>query len=329
MAMLSLLLACDGCKERGSARAPEHSVTSLEKRDGGKEPGELQQTWRDLAAESQLFTLAGRVDVTNRYASAVLVLVNFSEGREGVGSGALIGRHVVLTAGHCVCEQRQTSSGLGTARIRIDAAACVKTAAVETTVYLPGEGGGDDAPARMRRYRGRVQPHPDLQVLLDEQGQVVSSTADLALLFLDQAAEEGIQPLALADSDIQLQETLVIVGSGHDEMAHLYDGKRRYSRNTVTERLASGGGRMRVEQPGGHPYKGDSGGPCLREEPRGLVLVGISSRNLGEGAAITSTYGYRDWLRNEQLARSKPSSPTSAGCQDVVTQDRRTGLRSR
>jgi hypothetical protein len=185
----------------------------------------------------------------------------------------------------------------------------VKTATVETTLYSSGEGRSEDAPARMRSYRGRVQPHPHLQVLIDEQGRVVSSTADLALIFLDQSVEEGIQPLALADSDIQIQETLVIVGSGHDELNHLYDGKRRYSRNTVTERLASGGGRMRVSQPGGHPYKGDSGGPCLREEAQGPVLVGISSRNVGEGAAITSTYGYRDWLRSE-LQRAEPMKPS-------------------
>jgi hypothetical protein len=67
---------------------------------------------------------------------------------------------------------------------------------------------------------------------------------------------------------------------------------------------------MRIEQPGGHHYKGDSGGPCLREGSGGAVLVGISSRNLGEGEAITSTYEYRDWLLDEiQRVQTQEAHP--------------------
>jgi hypothetical protein len=38
--------------------------------------------------------------------------------------------------------------------------------------------------------------------------------------------------------------------------------------------------------------------------------VGVSSRNLGEGEAITSTFGYRDWLLSE-LERAEESRSTT------------------
>jgi hypothetical protein len=127
----------------------------------------------------------------------------------------------------------------------------------------------------------------------------VSSRADLALIVLEEPVDKEFRPIPLADEDVQLNESVIIVGSGYDETARAYDGERRFSLNKVTEVLPSGGGRMRILQPGGHHYRGDSGGPCLREGPAGAVLVGVSSRNLGEGEAMTSTYGYRDWLRGE------------------------------
>ena len=128
---------------------------------------------------------------------------------------------------------------------------------------------------------------------------MVSSRADLALIVLNHAVDPEFQPLALSDREIGLNETLTIVGSGYDETAEAYDGERRASRNTVVEVLPAGGGLMRIEQPGGLHFRGDSGGPCVREGAQGNELVGISSRNLGEGETVISTYGYRDWLRSE------------------------------
>jgi hypothetical protein len=149
-----------------------------------------------------------------------------------------------------------------------------------------------------------VRPHPELRILLDERGEVASSHADLALIALKEPLGEEFRPLPLAKRDVEINDTVVIVGTGYDELGRKYDGERRASRNRVIDVLPSGGGRMRIEQPGGHHYKGDSGGPCLREGPGGASLVGVSSRNLGEGQAITSTYEYRDWLLNE-LQRSE------------------------
>jgi secreted trypsin-like serine protease len=47
-------------------------------------------------------------------------------------------------------------------------------------------------------------------------------------------------------------------------------------------------------------FKGDTGGPCLRQTKCGQELVGISQRGLGLTAAFTRIAPYRKWL-DEQI----------------------------
>src|SRR5512140_2391348 len=65
-------------------------------------------------------------------------------------------------------------------------------------------------------------------------------------------------------------------------------------------------------------YKGDTGGPCLRETERGLELVGISQRGLGLTPTFTRIAPYRGWLEEQiRLASERhprPRSPSSAAC---------------
>jgi hypothetical protein len=259
----------------------------------------------DMPLETHLLPLSGNVDTANRYLSAVQVFVELGDQSKEICSGAIISRRLVLTAGHCVCPRRTLSRPEG-AQTLIDSSGCAKTASVKTLVYRPSEGKGKPASSYGAYQPGTVRPHPELRILLDEQGQVVSSHADLALILLDEPVDPEFHPIPLADREAQLGESIVILGSGYDETARVHDGERRFSMNKIIEALPSSGGRMRILQPEGHHYREDSGGPCLREGAGRTVLVGISSRNLGEGEAITSIHGYLDWLHAEiQRAEGK------------------------
>ena len=212
----------------------------------------------------------------------------------------------------------------------LDGTTCEKTAIVKT----------GERKELFKKYSGQVLPHPDFKVRLEKKkllippdakvesfitegdkryvilNVVVSSDADLAVIVLDQPVERRFPPVALAQSDIKLREPIVTTGYGASEVRDGLavftdeDPIRRFGHNVVTKKE---GALFTIEEPGALSLPGDSGGPCFREEAKGPVLVGISSRSSpGRKATFTNTYRYQRWLA-EEIKRAdllQPISPT-------------------
>ena len=149
---IALLLACNGCQERSpthtadASELPNENVPDANTHlgqvestptmpldqgdDGGMEFLDLVGPAIDQPLVTHLWPLAGKVDVANRYLSAVMVIVEFEGGEKEFCGGGIIGRRLILTAGHCVCQRRQ-QPGRGRVQTLIDSSDCAKNAAVK------------------------------------------------------------------------------------------------------------------------------------------------------------------------------------------------------
>jgi hypothetical protein len=167
---------------------------------------------------------------------------------------------------------------------------------VADSLWPPSDIRGSTGTESIPSYQGTVRPHAELKVVVAGDGHVQESHADLALIVLSEPLVEA-PGLPLSNKEVGAGERLLIVGHGFDETSNSFGYDRRSCMNTVTRPATPKDERLLILQPEGHRFRQDSGGPCLRQAKHGPELVGISSRWLGEGAAFTSTYPYRRWLR--------------------------------
>jgi hypothetical protein len=255
---------------------------------------------------------AGEMDVQNRYLATVMITTGDPMGSVEC-SGVLVSPRLVLTAGSCMCAPRPVVTPHSEEKTLVDGSTCAKRAAVTAAVYgevLDRKFKEVATQVEFWTYEGEVQPHPELELRLDERGSVVSSRADLAAIVLDKPVGHGLAGVPVADADVQGNEMLVMAGYARDSQQRFGGFMRvRYFRRNKVQRL-SPGGRVLYEQQGAFLYNGYMGGPCLREKGAEPVLVGIASVDSDEQLSFTSTYVFRDWLATEMRRAAGRGAPS-------------------
>jgi hypothetical protein len=180
---------------------------------------------------------------------------------------------------------------------------------------------GPEGEPQKEEFTGTVKPHERLEILYDDAGKEMASTADLAMIVLSRSPQ-GIKPIRLATTPVRYAQPVTLVGYGEDGLREGgKKGERRFGSNEVASIADSGetflvGKPIEVRRPykpkelllvrqeASYSLKGDSGGPCLRERGSVTELVGIAKtlyggQELVQFSEYTSTYFYLEWLRRE------------------------------
>ncbi|HYO51248.1 trypsin-like serine protease [Archangium sp.] len=195
----------------------------------------------------------------------------------------------------------------------LDSSRCASSAKVRTIIYEPREPGEAES-SRQKTYNGSVRPHPRLKLLYDDEGSVVWSSADLAVIHLDMPVKD-FPVVERTTEEARVGEPIVMAGYGPGETFGLA-GERHSGENQVSwlRRLDSGSVEIVAARQGlpngqaaSHLDVGDSGGGCWRRGSDGsAVLIGIASGNAKNGkgeslSVFTSIYSHEEWL-SQQLA---------------------------
>jgi hypothetical protein len=263
-----------------------------------------------------MFETVGEPDAYNRYPSAVMVRAQLPAGEARIREcgGVIVAPRLVLTAGHCVCRRRQVSTAGDALEHRVDGTSCADTAIVTAFSYEDDPRKPQQIVGSVSAQRpGRVRPHPRLEIRLDQKGDVLSSQADLAAILLETPVPVGFRPARLARAEAMPGETLTRVGFGYDDALGALDGRRLVHESKVLRAVAPAGGRFLLKEADGFIFKGDDGGPCLRETRGGSELVGILTTGLGRESTMTSMLSYWEWLRDELSLAASVQRPREPG----------------
>jgi hypothetical protein len=144
---------------------------------------------------------------------------------------------------------------------------------------------------------GDILVHPRFQIVLDPRGAVVTSRADLALIRMERRVLPDVRPVRFATTEAESGEVLSVVGYPCSDEGSLIALVRMFNKESV--QAPTGEDRLVFGPMDRAGYKGDTGGPCLRETGRELELVGISQRGLGLTPTFTRIAPYREWLEEQ------------------------------
>ncbi|MBN1203570.1 MAG: trypsin-like serine protease [Myxococcaceae bacterium] len=312
VAALSLSMACGG---RAAGRGPQHPLLGHE-----------------VSVVSESF-----IDSENHYLSVVKVAASIY--KPGTGhiskecSGVLVEERLVVTAAHCVCDERPPVTPESPGTTIVD-----KKARCATTVYVRfltydsqaalSSNDAEHIPAdESDPYRGTVHIPEEFKIVYKEveglSGEVVKSTifsnADIAAISLTDSVKEKVKYTPLATNQLARGEKVVLVGYGLPYLGDSIGRDRRFGENHVVAIKLDGTtfqvGKQNVEvagtytgeapdarvSSGSYITTGDSGGPCFRVTRKRLEVVGIAkSVRVGtlKLSAYTSISRYMDWLQN-------------------------------